>query len=140
MNYFKSIFKLIPKLPRIYVRTSEKKKRGYFQPLFYCENKEYEFPEKPGIYLVYLKKKRKPFYCGEADILERRVSFHFKDSPSAMNSSTLKTVLPQKKRSLKSMARILRIRVIEIPFARKDVETFLHTEFRINTKKQKYQR
>jgi hypothetical protein len=135
-RYLDAIHKLLSQTPCWYVKQSGKKIRGYYQPVFIdkfgglIEN----FPEGSGIYLVYRKERGKPFYCGEADNLRKRVSFHFKDSKSIRNFSTLKCKLPKSERRLLSMSKKLKLRVITVPFGRKDVESFLHDRYKINTK------
>lgn len=133
--YFAAVHELIRNLPFIYIRASEKKVRGYKQPRFYQNDAQIKLPEASGVYLVYRTNEETPFYCGEADNLNNRVSFHFKDSPSVRNFSTLKKTLPELQRGLEEMSYCLRLRMVEVPFGRNDVEEYLHREYGINTKK-----
>jgi hypothetical protein len=47
----------------------------------------------------------------------------------------LKKSLSEKRRDLQSMCDDLRLRIVEVPFGRNDVEEYLHAKYKINTKK-----
>lgn len=135
-RYFEAVLKEIESQPDIFVEVSKHKIKGYCQPVFVDDKqRKAKLPEEAGVYLVYRKTEQLPFYCGEADKLCNRVSFHFKDSVTARNTSTLKKKLPEHERGLGSMSDRLKIRYTTIPFGRKDVEEYLHRTYKINTKK-----
>jgi len=134
-RYFDAVHKAIQSMAFIEVRRSPTKRNGYHQPHFFQDNKLISLPSQSGIYLIYRKNNDVPFYCGEADNLKNRVTFHFKDCPSVRNFSTLKKALPDECRDLFWMSENLRLRIVDIPFGRNDVEEYLHKEYGINTKK-----
>lgn len=134
-KYFAVLDEYMLSRPFIYVRPSVRQKRGYKQPEFISDNSLISMPHASGVYLVYRRDEDFPFYCGEADSLSARVSFHFKDCPSVRDFSTLKKSLSEKRRDLQSMCDDLRLRIVEVPFGRNDVEEYLHAKYKINTKK-----
>lgn len=100
-----------------------------------------KLPSTSGIYAFYSKTdwmySEKPLYIGEANNLRQRIKYHYSESPSAKREGTLKKAL--KKIFSPSVERATRdlvvFKYIEIPFGRKEIETLLHEEYQINTKR-----
>ena len=94
-------------------------------------------PPAPGIYLVYRLDKDTPVYIGGASNLHRRLAFHFTDSASSNNASTLKQYLRKDRLwdGKTPISRCFRFRFFEVPFGRNEIEQFLHMEYKVNTGK-----
>lgn len=95
---------------------------------------EDRLPTGAGIYAAYLLDADKPFYVGEARNLRQRVEYHFAESASARKHGTMKKVLRAKGFAPDAPTyTLVRLKHIEVPFGRKEIEEALHREFGINT-------
>ena len=97
-------------------------------------------PSTSGIYAFYSKTdwmySEKPLYIGEANNLHQRIKYHYSESPSAKRDGTLKKTLKKVfSYSDKATRDLVVFKYIEIPFGRKEIETLLHEEYQINTKR-----
>ena len=100
-----------------------------------------EIPKSPGIYAIYSRvhfpvEGPEPVYIGEAGNLKRRINYHFSESTSAKREGTLKKTLKRLGFDMNEPTRdLVYFKYVEVPFGRKEIETLLHEEFNINTKK-----
>ena len=100
-----------------------------------------EIPKSPGVYAIYSRvhfpiSDPIPVYVGEAGNLKRRIDYHFSESATAKREGTLKKTLKRLGFDMKEPTRdLVYLKYIEVPFGRKEIETLLHEEYNINTKK-----
>ena len=100
--------------------------------VFWKNKRIIDLPVTPGIYFVYRKQEQLPFYCGEAGNLKKRLQYHFSDSDSAIQYSTLKKYFDDiNERTLRVMSDMLSIKIIEVPFCRWNAEEFFHKKYSI---------
>jgi len=132
-KYFKILEKLLDETELITISQDTSKKKSL---VFWKNNRVIDLPVTPGIYFVYRKQEQLPFYCGEAGNLKKRLQYHFSDSDSAIQYSTLKKYFDDiNERTLRVMSDMLSIKIIEVPFCRWDAEEFFHKKYSINTKR-----
>ena len=97
-------------------------------------NKVVSIPSESGIYLVYPLTLDIPVYIGEASDLCRRVTYHFAESKSSDNESTLKKNLRRDGHYTSgSLSSIFRIRILPLSFGRTEIEEHLHAAHKVNT-------
>ncbi len=122
---------LLPTLPFL-VAIKDGGRRGWQDA---STKKLVTLPEAPGIYIVYPLTNDVPVYIGEASNLRRRLTYHFAESLSSNRASTLKKNLRRDGTYDDGpIAQICRLRYVEVPFGRTEIEEYLHTKFRVNTK------
>lgn len=132
-EYFSLLDRIVENAPFIQISMSEVKKSRR-NPIFTQGDFLIKLPNSSGVYFVYKENEVTPFYCGESSNLNQRLTYHFSDSVAAIQNSTLKKYFPIESRTLAIMANSLRLKVIEVPIGRNDVEAYFHEKFKINTK------
>jgi hypothetical protein len=91
--------------------------------------KPLKLPKTAGLYLLSPPSpKKRPIYIGEAGNLSRRLHFHFSKSKSSNFQSTFNKSCRRKGFMCNSG---FRMRFIEIPFGRKDMEVYLKKKFKV---------
>lgn len=102
---------------------------------YFRDGHPFRLSNEPGIYVVYPKNESNPVYVGEGGNLRQRVEYHFSESASAKQSSTLKKTLRKKGYAEHiSTHELVRFKHVIVPFGRKEIEEFLHAKYKINTK------
>ena len=132
-KYFKILEKLLDETELITISQDTSKRNSL---VFWKNDRVIDLPVTPGIYFVYRKQEQLPFYCGEAGNLKKRLQYHFSNSDSAIQYSTLKKYFNDiNDRTLQVMSDMLSIKIIEVPFCRWDAEEFFHKKYSINTQR-----
>jgi len=126
---------LIPDLKFIVV-VSNQNRRQWQEEL---TNNAISLPSEAGIYLIYPMGSEMPVYIGQASDLRNRLTFHFSDSASSNNESTVKKYL-KKYASWDGSTPIgecFRVRFFVLSFGRLEIEEHLHQTYKVNTSRVK---